>query len=349
MADTGFKPLLVAITPADTDRGLNELVQRNPAGELIPRIGQLAGLESAEIALYPHPLAEVLEAEDGLDTIIEVVKRNSYSRLKTLLLLRHDHFKPLQIGQPDVVVLRDSMVGKLEYVSEYSIPGAVNTRGLFRGMHSIREYSEVPTIGFMGSVALTSLPRHVAKFPERPPVGFTTMKEKGRGILAQPLDIGALLRSQALDALAASDLVNTHIVKREAYHGRLSQRERELHRAEYLQHFSYCDYILCIRGAGNYSHRLFETLAMGRIPIILDTDMVMPFRDRVNWEDVGVWVPLSKIGSIAEVVADFHAKLTPEKFKNLQIQSDEIYWGLFDRIPFRRYLEKFLIGVVRNE
>ena len=36
-------------------------------------------------------------------------------------------------------------------------------------------------------------------------------------------------------------------------------------------------YGLCVRGFGNFSFRLGETLMMGRIPILIDTECILPF------------------------------------------------------------------------
>lgn len=345
--DIGDSPLRVAITPAEENRKLNELVERNASHSIVPRIGQLADMHTAEIALYPYVLAQELEEDGGIERIRAIVEANGLNGLKTVLLLRHDHFKPLQIGQPDAVVLRDSMVGALHYEGEYPIPGAVNTKGLVKGMHPIREYSTTPTVGFMGSVAMTSLPAFVAKHPNHPPVGFTAVDVKLSGSFPQPLNIGALIRRQALDALARSTAVQPLIVEREGYHGMLPEHDRQQHRAEYLDHFAKCDYIVCIRGAGNFSHRLYETLAMGRIPIIVDTDMVMPCADQIDWNKIGVWVPLQQIDSIAEIAAAFHIRLTPEKFREMQVHAQASYWNVLDRVPFRKYLEESLIKIVR--
>ena len=42
---------------------------------------------------------------------------------------------------------------------------------------------------------------------------------------------------------------------------------------------------LCPRGKGNYSLRFYETLRAGRIPVLLDTEMVLPCEDRIDWHD----------------------------------------------------------------
>ena len=66
-------------------------------------------------------------------------------------------------------------------------------------------------------------------------------------------------------------------------------------RQEYIDHLMRNDYILCPRGGGNYSHRVYETMAAGRIPVLIDTDLVMPFPDVIPWQEISVWVPLADI------------------------------------------------------
>lgn len=41
---------------------------------------------------------------------------------------------------------------------------------------------------------------------------------------------------------------------------------------------------ICIRGNGNFSYRLYETLALGRIPIIINSDLKLPLQKVINWE-----------------------------------------------------------------
>ena len=47
-------------------------------------------------------------------------------------------------------------------------------------------------------------------------------------------------------------------------------------RHEYFENMESNIFIFCYRGAGNFSYRFYETLMMGRIPILIDTDCVIP-------------------------------------------------------------------------
>jgi hypothetical protein len=78
------------------------------------------------------------------------------------------------------------------------------------------------------------------------------------------------------------------------------------------------DYVLCARGAGNFSYRLYETLSCGRIPVFVDTDCVLPYDFLVDWKDHCVWVDQDEIDRAGERVADFHERLTAQEFEDLQ-------------------------------
>lgn len=41
---------------------------------------------------------------------------------------------------------------------------------------------------------------------------------------------------------------------------------------------------ICNRGKGNFSMRFYQTLSAGRIPILLNTDMVLPLEDKIDWK-----------------------------------------------------------------
>ena len=56
----------------------------------------------------------------------------------------------------------------------------------------------------------------------------------------------------------------------------------------FAEHLLRMTYVLCPRGCENYSFRVYEALRFGRIPVIVDTDMVFP--PGIDWERVGLIV-----------------------------------------------------------
>lgn len=52
---------------------------------------------------------------------------------------------------------------------------------------------------------------------------------------------------------------------------------------ELINNFKNSEFCFCPRGAGNFSIRFYEILYYGRIPVLLNTDMLLPFSDKINW------------------------------------------------------------------
>ena len=59
-------------------------------------------------------------------------------------------------------------------------------------------------------------------------------------------------------------------------------------------------YVLCPKGAGTSSFRIFEVMEAGRVPVIISDDWVPP--KGVDWEKFAVFVKEKEIGCIAEIL-----------------------------------------------
>jgi hypothetical protein len=85
------------------------------------------------------------------------------------------------------------------------------------------------------------------------------------------------------------------------------------------------DYVLCIRGGGNFSIRLYETLMMGRIPVFVNTDCFLPQTDRIDWKKHVIWVEWVDRKNIAKIVSNFHTYVHSDAFKAMQLANRELW------------------------
>lgn len=138
-----------------------------------------------------------------------------------------------------------------------------------------------------------------------------------------------LLRRKVLRLLMQSSLVETNFIIRDRYRAGVRNTERLSYwhptNVEFVDNIFNTDYTVCIRGEGNFSKRLYETLCCGRIPIFVDTDSVLPYDFTTDWKRYCVWVDKSEVPFIAEKVADFHASLSAEDFESLQVQCRQLW------------------------
>ena len=78
---------------------------------------------------------------------------------------------------------------------------------------------------------------------------------------------------------------------------------------------------------GNFSVR-FEALAMGRIPVFINTDCVLPLIDKINWNENLIWIESSEIISMPKKIMSFHKKLN-NKTLQAQIKKNRKTWEYF--------------------
>ena len=124
------------------------------------------------------------------------------------------------------------------------------------------------------------------------------------------------LRTRILDALAAEEGVQTNFVIRDRYkagQGRAEVTPAEARRA-FLANIQESAYTVCVRGGGNFSKRLYETLCLGRIPLLLDTHTALPFEEFLDWSHIVVRVPLDRLEEAGDILREAHARFTPASF-----------------------------------
>ena len=58
---------------------------------------------------------------------------------------------------------------------------------------------------------------------------------------------------------------------------------------------------------------------MGRIPVFIDTDCLLPFPNLVNWQDHMIWIKWSDIELLPKLILEFHESLMSisNKFKKV--------------------------------
>lgn len=75
--------------------------------------------------------------------------------------------------------------------------------------------------------------------------------------------------------------------------------------APYFNNLLNSDFILCIRGSGNFSKRFYESLAMGRIPMLIDTECILPFSNKIKWDQHIISVKFNDIKHIDILITQF--------------------------------------------
>lgn len=201
----------------------------------------------------------------------------------------------------------------------------------------IRRKTERPLIGFCGQgrAGVLKLFKDVGR----------NIKHRIDKITGQNFDdnekIGSPVydRSCMLDVLEKSAIVDTNFIRHNLYRaGIQNKNEREESNQLFYKNMKESSYIYCYRGNGNFSVRLYETLASGRIPLIVKSDNNLPWENKIDWS-IFPQVPSNQINNIDKILARFHQKISEDDFVKLQKQARKI-WE--DYLSYTGFMKQFI-------
>jgi hypothetical protein len=269
-----------------------------------PALWRPAPIDEARLVVHSHGY----HGAPGADALAEQAR---HAGLPCLFFDTSDDHTPA--SPPHGLVYRSPIFRSRMTAAERAMPPICEDLLLYRGNQlQTRARGNTPVVGFCGYL----LPRWKTALQ-----GLRGQRDKA---------VGHRVRRAALGALSRSDRVTTNFLVRDSYwggavrHGKdpaLVARVRE----EFVGNMFESDYILCARGAGNFSYRFYETLSAGRIPLLIDTDCALPFSDRIDWRKHAVFVPEDRIGEAPRILAEFHDHLSERAFVDLQ-ESNRRLW-----------------------
>jgi Exostosin family len=293
---------------------------------------QLTALSDADVAVLPADWSSVMGDDEAIERAVDFVALALRAGKRTAVFFANDSTAPVSLD--GVTVLRTSLRRSARRSSEFAQP-AWSEDFVARhldGRIPLTRKRERPVVGFCGLVA-----------PSRLHMPVTI-----------PLRRQERLRARALDVLEKAKPIATNFVRRDRFlGGALSggTLDTELlwsSRREYVQNMVESDYVLCVRGAGNFSYRLYETLSCGRIPVFVDTDCVLPFDFLVEWRDYCVWVDEREVDLIADRVSSFHENLNDKDFVELQRECRRVWEEFVSPLGFFGNFHRHFLDTARH-
>ncbi len=300
-------------------------------------------IEDADFVVLPYPYDRFRATNSAkVDMIIEEAKGAG----KPIIIDGSGDIEyPISI--PNSVVLRISQYAYSKQPNEITVPGVAEDllESYAGGQLQIREKSEKPVVGFTGWANLSPKARLKLGVKELP-ILFGKLLDSRRGAERK----GLLFRIRALKALSRNARVQPNFTARATYSGHIKTIQGSVadNRREFVENLLNSDYALCVKGDANYSVRFYEALSLGRIPLFLDTACVLPLEDTLNYRDFCVFVDWRDIDRIGDILADFHAKLSPEAFKEMQRKARESYANYLRYDVFSAQLARQLRGFIKK-
>ncbi len=155
--------------------------------------------------------------------------------------------------------------------------------------------------------------------------------------------IGIYWRRAMMYACRRSSLVTTNFIIRRSFSGLRSTigGDPETMRREFIDSIVNADFVLTPKGDGNYSNRFLETLSFGRIPVIADTEIVLPLENEIDYSKIIVRVPMEQITDTPRYIRDFYDALTDEEWRSRQQLARETFEQYLKQDTFfRRFFAK---------
>lgn len=227
----------------------------------------------------------------------------------------------------NLIVLRPSGYKSKFTDNEYAFPAFIadplkkyfDTDKVFQ-----RPYQSKAVIGFCGQTNLSrlnaikeifkTLLRNIMCY-----MGFS--KDEPQQLLST-----SFFRASVLKTLEKSEDVKTNFIFRKKYRaGVTSEKDSHKTTLEFYKNLKDSDYVVCVRGAGNFSVRFYEAMAMGRIPVFINTDCSLPLVNWIDWKKHVVWVDYKNRNQVTQKVIEFHEALSKKDFIDLQL-ANRILW-----------------------
>jgi hypothetical protein len=209
----------------------------------------------------------------------------------------------------------------------------------YQGKEQPRRWKSIPSVGFCGLASSWNFRTLVRAVCTRLHQFYY---KAGRARYVPPsLPPPVVQRMKILRILAAEPELQTNFIIRDRYRGGLQgaddKNPQAKEKLEFVGNILENDYTVCVRGSGNFSARLYETLCLGRVPIFVNTDCVLPYDFHINYRDYCVWIEESEIGQLPQRLLDFHSRLSPVAFLDLQHRCRQLWEDYLSGDGFYRH------------
>jgi len=320
--------------------------RRQMYGERVDFFTLTEAIAEADFCLLPMVWGYYLKTSTTQEAF-DFVRRAERGGKLTVVASSGDYYLDIPFSEHQVISFQASLYRSRRKPNEFVTPAGIadHFAASQNGQPNYRSKQKIATVGFCGNA--TDDPLRTIFYTVRNLFTKVKYELKLTHINPQPIIPAAYLRAKILKEIGRSSRIKTNFIMRQQYWAGVksgSERANPANPAwiEYVDNMDNCDYVVTIRGTGNWSNRFYEALNWGRIPVFIDTDCVLPYDFAIDWKQYCIWVEQHEIPYTAEKIADFHASLSNEQFVELQ-QACRQLW--IDRLSgdgfYRHFHEHF--------
>lgn len=283
----------------------------------------------ADYLLVPHDFYRIAGETEYL---ARVVARAREHGKKILIFDYSDYDSPIEV--PDSIIFRYSQYRYKKAPNEIIAPPFVEDLGA--GGVTPRMKGERAVVGFCGWADFDSPGRRLRYYAKLILVELRALAQGARLRAHRP---GLYFRRAALARLSRSALVAVNFLIRKTFsaHAHSILSDPQTARREYIENMRASDFVLAPKGDGNYSMRFYEALSLGRIPLLIDTETVLPLEEHIDYSSFILRVSSKDIDRLPQIVADFYASLSDAEFRGMQERARRAFDSKLSGEAFLRY------------
>ncbi|MEO9953560.1 exostosin family protein [Nonlabens sp.] len=283
-------------------------------------------VEKADTIIFPlnYLSKGVSNLQKSYELLIKLAKTNNK---KLLVYTGGDYGKTF--NDPNIITWRNAGFKDSNDKQTFVLPAFMNDP-LENNVVSIQqlEYKKLPHVSFTGFAT--------ASFKEEVRIHLSTLKTNLKRWFKidhsdyQKVYNAAGKRCSYLKRLEKTPGVKTDFIYRDKYRaGSKTVEERKKSTREFFDNLNNSPYTFCLRGAGNFSVRFYESLALGKIPVLIDTDVQLPLESVIDWNKH--ICRMSPAEDLVDVITRFHNSHDHESFIELQNSNRSLYERYLNR------------------
>ncbi|MGB4076508.1 MAG: exostosin family protein [Minisyncoccia bacterium] len=294
---------------ADAPQGGSRLFQDLPQDSFRDIFARTLDIASADIVILPHEYAVLRENDAYLSTNLQAAEK---AGKRVLISAYQDSPEPIRIQ--NTIVLRPSAYRSTLLSHELLMPAYVEDLGTIYGTEILPK-GERPSVGFIGKASFANV-YEAARYAVR-----NYLMRHG------PEREGVYFRRHAIASLSGDTRIDFCYTARRSFSGNRKSIELppEEARRAYVDSIRSSLFTLAPRGDGNFSLRFYETLSMGRIPLLIDTDVPLPLEDELSYDSFILRVPSEETDRVAEHVAAFYSRTSDAKLQAMQKRARDAF------------------------
>jgi hypothetical protein len=278
--------------------------------------------EQSDFFIVPQPIKKLTQ---DIKTYLRSMQAQAQEHgVQLIIFLSGDHCHEIHIDMPGTIVFKAS-----EYVhnmrdNEIIFAPFVEDLGEQRGI-TVRPKADKPSVGFCGYAGFPSLKTRLVYLIRNFLIDISALitRDGHRAVYKR----GVYFRRKAMSALMRHPGIETQFIIRNSFSGNsntLSENPEKL-REEYVRNLIDSDFILAPKGDANYSSRFFEALSLGRIPVLIDTDMTLPLEHLLPYEKFVLRIPHTRIHEIGDCIAEHYSSISNIEFRDMQIAARKAF------------------------